>query len=51
MAYIIEKDTCIGCGTCEGECPVGAISVTDDGKYAIDPAPASSAEPARAFAR
>ncbi|PWM26430.1 MAG: ferredoxin [Clostridiales bacterium] len=37
MAYIIEKDTCIGCGTCEGECPVGAISVTDDGKYAIDP--------------
>ena len=36
MAYTIDKETCIGCGTCEGECPVGAISVSD-GKYAIDP--------------
>ena len=37
MAYTIDKETCIGCGTCEGECPVGAISVSDDGKYVIDP--------------
>ena len=35
MAYIIEKDTCIGCGTCEGECPVSAISA-GDGKYVIN---------------
>ena len=37
MAYTIDKETCIGCGTCEGECPVGAISVSDDGNYVIDP--------------
>ena len=37
MAYTIDKDTCIGCGTCGGECPAGAISVSDDGKYVIDP--------------
>ena len=33
--HVIDKDTCIGCGACEGTCPVGAISATDDGKYAI----------------
>ena len=36
MAYSINSDTCIGCGTCEAECPVSAISVADDGKYVID---------------
>ena len=36
MAYKIT-DSCVSCGTCEGECPVGAISVSDDGKYVIDP--------------
>ncbi len=35
MAYIIGDD-CISCGTCEGECPVSAIS-QGDGKYVIDP--------------
>ena len=25
MAYVIT-DACVSCGTCEGECPVGAIS-------------------------
>lgn len=37
MAYCISKDECIGCGTCEAECPVSAISVDEDGKYKIDP--------------
>ena len=31
MAYVIGDD-CIACGTCQGECPVEAIS-----KYSIDP--------------
>ena len=35
MAYVINDD-CIMCGTCEGECPAGAISAGDD-KYVIDP--------------
>ena len=33
MAYVIN-DSCVSCGTCEGECPVGAISA-GDGKYEI----------------
>ncbi|MEG1686581.1 MAG: 4Fe-4S binding protein [Angelakisella sp.] len=36
MAYVISNE-CISCGTCEGECPVNAIS--DGGEhYVIDPA-------------
>ena len=35
MAYVISDD-CITCGTCEGECPVGAISMGAD-HYQIDP--------------
>lgn len=35
MAHVIT-DNCIACGTCEGECPVGAISQGDD-KYVINP--------------
>ena len=36
MAFKINED-CVSCGTCEGECPVNAIS---EGKtqYQIDPA-------------
>ena len=34
MAYKIS-DECIMCGTCEGECPVGAIA-EGEGKYEID---------------
>ena len=33
MAYVIS-DACVSCGTCAGECPVGAIS-EGDGKYVI----------------
>ena len=35
MAYVISDD-CISCGTCEGECPVGAISMGAD-HYEIEP--------------
>lgn len=34
MAYVISSD-CISCGTCEGECPVEAIS-EGDGQFVID---------------
>ena len=34
MAYKIS-DSCISCGSCASECPVGAIS-EGDGKYVID---------------
>ena len=33
MAYVIS-DECIGCGACEAECPVGAITAGD--KYVIN---------------
>ena len=33
MAHVIS-DECVSCGSCEGECPVGAIS--EGGKYEID---------------
>ncbi|MHC1695166.1 MAG: indolepyruvate ferredoxin oxidoreductase subunit alpha [Eubacteriales bacterium] len=35
MAYEIDKDLCIACGACEGECPVECIS-EEDGKYVIN---------------
>lgn len=34
MARVIT-DECLSCGTCEAECPVGAIA-EGDGKYVID---------------
>ena len=34
MAFEIN-DTCVSCGTCEGQCPVGAISMGDT-HYEID---------------
>ncbi len=35
MAYVIT-DTCIACGVCQPECPVGAIQEGDP-IYKIDP--------------
>ena len=37
MAFAIDKEECIGCGSWSGTCPVEAIAETDDGKFAIDP--------------
>ncbi|MBP3331074.1 MAG: 4Fe-4S binding protein [Tidjanibacter sp.] len=34
MAYKINPDLCVGCGTCIGECPVEAIS--EGVAYVID---------------
>ena len=45
MAYVIGDD-CIACGTCQGECPVEAISEGE--KYSI-PICALSAVPAQVF--
>ncbi len=35
MAYKIDAGTCVNCGTCEPDCPVGAIS-ENDGHREID---------------
>ena len=34
MAYVIS-DSCLSCGSCAGECPVGAIS-EGEGQFVID---------------
>ena len=34
MAFVIS-DSCVSCGTCEQECPVGAIS-QGDSQFVID---------------
>ena len=36
MAYKTDSSKCIGCHTCMGMCPAGAISTSTDGKCVID---------------
>ena len=36
MAYKIDSAKCIGCHTCMGMCPAGAISTAADSKCVID---------------
>jgi len=33
---MVDKNTCIGCGSCINVCPVGAIKFDKDGKAEID---------------
>jgi ferredoxin len=35
MAAVVDKEKCAGCGACEADCPVQAISM-DDGKAKVD---------------
>ena len=35
MAYKINPDVCVACGSCKSECPSGAIKEGD--VYSIDP--------------
>lgn len=36
MAFKINQDSCVSCGSCESVCPVGAI-VSKNEKYEISP--------------
>ncbi|MBR4252942.1 MAG: 4Fe-4S binding protein [Kiritimatiellae bacterium] len=35
MAAVVDREKCAGCGACEADCPVQAISM-DDGKAKVD---------------
>jgi MinD superfamily P-loop ATPase len=37
MAYKVDNDKCVNCGSCDSECPVEAIAEKDGHRW-IDPA-------------
>ncbi|MBO4229918.1 MAG: 4Fe-4S binding protein [Clostridia bacterium] len=37
MAYSIDQDKCMRCGTCEIECPFHAVLISNIGTFSIDP--------------
>ncbi len=36
MVAVINRDECVGCGTCVDECPSEAISMDDDNIAVVD---------------
>lgn len=36
MACQIDQNKCVGCHSCAGVCPMGAITVNQEGKCEID---------------
>ena len=36
MAYKIDQNKCIACGTCDVECPRGAVIISEMGKFSIN---------------
>lgn len=49
MAFVIS-DSCVSCGTCEPECPVGAIS-QGDSQFVIDAGACVSCGTVQGFAQ
>ena len=36
MAHNIDLKKCISCGTCDMECPFGAIIISPEGKFSVN---------------
>lgn len=36
MPVNVNQDICIGCGACVGVCPVGALSMNEEGRAECD---------------